>query len=188
MEIGIPINVVLYENNIRVGTVKYAMIQPLQASTAVVDPNGNQKWILPISNIIQMHFLRNASEILQEVRSWTSDGVYDRDRSKVPQQSTLPIDTLETTLFPKLEMLLKQAAVRAPLAPPVAEASIATSDYADAVTTRISFPVDVNSKNDDDDGWNEMEMKLPAKRSSVPQRRHQQQPKHHRHIIINNIH
>ncbi|KAG7348884.1 ubiquitin-conjugating enzyme [Nitzschia inconspicua] len=105
-ELGLPPEVVRYDDYVRVGTVKYAMLQAIQTS---LDPsNSSNKWLCPFSNIIQAHFYCNQSEILSQVRSWTCDGLCGRNRIEMTKngETSLQIDTLETTLIPKLERLL----------------------------------------------------------------------------------
>ncbi|KAG7374932.1 ubiquitin-conjugating enzyme [Nitzschia inconspicua] len=110
-ELGLPPEVVRYDDYVRVGTVKYAMLQAIQTS---LDPsNSSNKWLCPFSNIIQAHFYFNQSEILSQVRSWTCDGLCGRNRIEMTQngETSLQIDTLETTLIPKLERLLGQTKI-----------------------------------------------------------------------------
>jgi ubiquitin-protein ligase len=149
-EMGLPAEVVLYEDEIRVGTVKYAMIQALEAS---FNPsNTSYNWLRPFFDIIQAHFYRNQVDILTEVQSWTSDGVLGRNRSELAEKgvSALPIDSLEKSLLPKLEIQLGQVKI-----PQILKSPPATSTSGVA-----SIP---SADND----MVEMDMKMPAKRSNL---------------------
>jgi ubiquitin-protein ligase len=122
-EMGVPAQVNDYEDDIRFGTVKYAMIQSLQA--AVSTPSNSNRWLQPFKEIIQAHFYQNRDAVLQEVRMWISDDMLGRDRTKLyrAQGAKLSIDVLENTLLPKLVNLLRNVVMPAVDAKPAAAAN-----------------------------------------------------------------
>mmetsp|Transcript_19213 Transcript_19213/g.41635 ORF Transcript_19213/g.41635 Transcript_19213/m.41635 type:complete len:1158 (-) Transcript_19213:1600-5073(-) len=120
-ELGVPIQVVLYEDVLRVGTVKYAMVQSLKWA---LEGSMSKHGLEAFSEIIQAHFCENRSSILEEVRNWTCDCSLGRNRSKALEfrqqrrsltipganKDTLQIDALQG-LLPKLKELLSKASM-----------------------------------------------------------------------------
>ena len=127
-EIGVPIEVILYEDVLRVGTVKHAIVQPikssLEKSTLMTSSNDGLE---AFSDIILAHFYENRTSVLEEVRSWSDDDALGRNRSQAHafgqrrnkalghglsgggggggKGTVLQIDELKP-LLPKLEKLL----------------------------------------------------------------------------------
>ncbi|KAL7542465.1 hypothetical protein ACHAXR_011803 [Thalassiosira sp. AJA248-18] len=130
-EVGVPLQVILYEDVLRVGTVRYAMSQPLRwsmteggrgDSTTSMMSGNIKNGMEAFGDIIQAHFYENKTAILAEVRNWMSDSALGRSRSKALSSSisrrgvagggvgggALQIDALKD-LLPKLEELLSKA-------------------------------------------------------------------------------
>ena len=127
-EIGVPIEVILYEDVLRVGTVKHAIVHPiklsLEKSTLMTSSNDGLE---AFSDIILAHFYENRTSVLEEVRSWSDDDALGRNRSQAHafgqrrnkalghglsgggggggKGTVLQIDELKP-LLPKLEKLL----------------------------------------------------------------------------------
>ena len=146
-EIGVPIEVILYEDVLRVGTVKHAIVQPIKSSLAksalITSSNDG---LGAFSDIILAHFYENRNSVLEEVRSWSDDDVLGRNRSQayaVGQRRNkalghglsgggdgggkgivLQIDELKP-LLPKLEKLLAKIAMP--------QSSISTGSVDDSV-------------------------------------------------------
>ena len=114
-EVGVPQEVVLYEDNLRVGTVKYCMLEPLSmVMTASVASSSGKKANMwdPFASIIQAHFATNHLEIVAEVRKWMSDHTLGRNRSTDPMEDepqAFIIDQLQK-LLPKLEKQFSKVA------------------------------------------------------------------------------
>ena len=115
-EAGLPQNVILSEDEMRVGTVKFAMIQPLGWALDNKHPLDLPKNSLEsFREIIQAHFCENRTSVLAEVRDWSSDLATGRNRKEALQcrrpgqggKKTLKIDELKDSL-PKLEELLSK--------------------------------------------------------------------------------
>mmetsp|Transcript_27180 Transcript_27180/g.61949 ORF Transcript_27180/g.61949 Transcript_27180/m.61949 type:complete len:1130 (-) Transcript_27180:90-3479(-) len=104
-EVGLPLNVVMFEDKIRIGTARYAMLEPLKYA---LTPRKNGS-LEAFASIIQAHFKESAEAILVEVRSWTNDSALGRDRSNA-EQMKFPIDSL-IVLLPKLENLLSKVSI-----------------------------------------------------------------------------
>ncbi|CAB9503244.1 (E3-independent) E2 ubiquitin-conjugating enzyme UBE2O [Seminavis robusta] len=108
-EVGVPPEVVIFEDLIRVGTTKYGMIQPLKAACRILqDEEGSKKkdaMFRAFGEIIQAHFAQNREAVLAEVRMWMSDYAYSRNRNVI--KGSLSIDQLQT-LLPKLEEVLSE--------------------------------------------------------------------------------
>ena len=110
--------VIMYEDALRVGTAKYAMLQPLRwSSDKSAMSNANE--LEAFRHIVQAHFCENRTAILAEVRNWMSDSALGRNRSKVLEPikgsmgtkgvpRTFQIDALQD-LLPKLEEVLSKA-------------------------------------------------------------------------------
>ena len=128
-EVGVPLNVVLFEDKIRIGTARYAMLETLKYALTP-RKNGSLEAFAPI---IQAHFKESADTILIEVRSWTNDSALGRDRSNADQMK-FPIDCLQA-LLPKLESLLSKVSIPRPTG--VRDQSSASSGM-DVEDSRIS--------------------------------------------------
>lgn len=122
-EVGVPNRVVLYEDVLRVGTVKCAMIQPLRAALNTSSGAGiSEDAGATFGDIIQAHFCENKTAILAEVRGWMDDLALGRkrdmettpgrgnDKQAKKGKGTLQIDALKVFL-PKLEELLGRASI-----------------------------------------------------------------------------
>jgi len=130
-EIGVPLQVVLYEDVLRVGTVKHAIVEPIKSSlqrSTLSKMSSSTNNLDAFGNIIQAHFYENRQSILTEVRTWTDDNALGRNRNSskanaIGQRSasllvqTLPgsggvfqIDQLQP-LLPKLESLLSKVSM-----------------------------------------------------------------------------
>ena len=119
-----PIQVVVYEDTLRVGTVKYCMSQPLRAALEGRDPSlgfNAENGMEAFYDIIQAHFCENNTAILAEVKNWMSDTALGRNRSTLTARKvapggagaisgTLQIDALQG-LLPKLEELVTRAVI-----------------------------------------------------------------------------
>ncbi|KAL9186499.1 hypothetical protein ACHAXT_005737 [Thalassiosira profunda] len=113
-EVGLPLEVILYEDVLRVGTVKFAMAQHLRQALEGTS-SGVKSGLEPFSEIILAHFGENRTSILAEVRNWMDDVALGRNRSKALGKNAkgsgvLQIDSLRN-LLPKLEALLDRASV-----------------------------------------------------------------------------
>ena len=105
-EVGIPIQVILYEDELRVGTLKYAIMEPLTFS---LDESAEEQvsfWS-PFRKIIQGHFYQNRENVVRAVKSWLSDEICGRDRKQAMAfgSSQVKIDTCKA-LLPKLQACL----------------------------------------------------------------------------------
>jgi len=122
-EVGVPLQVILYEDVLRVGTAKYAMVQPLKWSLDTSMSTMGKTGLEAFGEIVRAHFFENRIAILAEVRNWMSDHALGRNRSKALEKSargidknvsgstgTLQIDALQA-LLPKLEELLSKASM-----------------------------------------------------------------------------
>lgn len=107
-EVGVPIKVVLYEDELRVGTVKYAMLDPLVSCATFAEQKGNDLW-QPFLSVIRAHFSSNRHDIVIEVRKWMSDQALGRNRS-FDSSASFTIDQLRA-LVPKLEERLSRVAM-----------------------------------------------------------------------------
>mmetsp|Transcript_24084 Transcript_24084/g.43359 ORF Transcript_24084/g.43359 Transcript_24084/m.43359 type:complete len:812 (+) Transcript_24084:980-3415(+) len=96
-EVGVPLRVVLYEDALRVGTARYAMMQPLEWSLRgrIIDDakrcattmgsamgSATSTGLEAFDEIVRAHFCENKMAILAEVRNWMSDAALGRNRSK----------------------------------------------------------------------------------------------------------
>ena len=95
-EMSLPVEVWQYEDEIRVGCIRYAMVEPLLY--AVEDGNEEEikssMWFLsPFEDVIKAHFYHNSNAILESVRGWL----------KASWPSSSPTLDLLHTLFPNLE-------------------------------------------------------------------------------------
>lgn len=93
-EVGVPKAVVGYEDVLRVGTVKYAMLETL----------SGPRHLAPFGKAIEAHFYQNRNLIINEVRKWLSDHSFGRQRQEGKAEA---IDELNTFL-PKLEEYLSK--------------------------------------------------------------------------------
>lgn len=129
-EIGVPLQVVLYEDVLRVGTVKHAIIEPIKSSlqrSTLSKMSSSTNNLDAFGNIIQAHFYENRQSILTEVRTWSDDNSLGRNRNSskanaIGQQSAsllgqslgsggvFQIDQLQP-LLPKLESLLSKVSM-----------------------------------------------------------------------------
>ena len=129
-EIGVPLQVVLYEDVLRVGTVKHAIIEPIKSSlqrSTLSKMSSSTNNLDAFSNIIQAHFYENRQSILTEVRTWSDDNALGRNRNSskanaIGQRSAsllgqslgsggvFQIDQLQP-LLPKLESLLNKVSM-----------------------------------------------------------------------------
>jgi len=130
-EIGVPLQVVLYEDVLRVGTVKHAIVEPIKSSlhrSTLTKMSSGTNNLDAFSNIIQAHFYENRQSILTEVRTWTDDNALGRNRNSskavaIGQRSAsllgqslsgsggvFHIDQLQP-LLPKLESLLSKVSM-----------------------------------------------------------------------------
>jgi len=74
-EIGLSKKIVDYEDKLRIGTVKYAILEALN--------NGEkQQYLAPFAKVIQAHFYQNRTAIMDEVNGWLSDNAYGRKREE----------------------------------------------------------------------------------------------------------
>ena len=153
-EIGVPPNVVMFEDKIRVGTARYAMLEPLKYALTP-RKNGSLEAFAPI---IQAHFKESAYAILTEVRSWTNDSALGRDRGNTDDQRKFPIDSLQA-LLPKLDTLLSKVSIPTPTG--VRDRSSASSGV-DVDDSRMSASPPAILDFDD------MDAKKPAALSSPP--------------------
>mmetsp|Transcript_17481 Transcript_17481/g.42509 ORF Transcript_17481/g.42509 Transcript_17481/m.42509 type:complete len:1170 (+) Transcript_17481:127-3636(+) len=103
-EVGIPQQVVLYEDKLRTGTAKYAMNQHLGWS---MFGSKSKTGLEPFYDIIQAHFCENREAIHFEVRNWMNDYAYGRNRSDGTSKAIFAIDELSKVL-PRLESLFDQ--------------------------------------------------------------------------------
>ncbi|CAB9520147.1 IAP repeat-containing protein 6 [Seminavis robusta] len=110
-EVGIDPLAVLAEDKIRVGTIMFAMLDPI-ASCA---QKKEESFWTPFHAIIEAHFRRNRMSILLAVRTWLSDQVMGRNRQASVnaqvqahnhvQEGGLAVDEIGK-LLPKLELRL----------------------------------------------------------------------------------
>mmetsp|Transcript_14133 Transcript_14133/g.34011 ORF Transcript_14133/g.34011 Transcript_14133/m.34011 type:complete len:416 (-) Transcript_14133:275-1522(-) len=94
-EVGIPLHVVLYEDEIRVSTVKYAMID------AIDKKDVTTSFWHPFKDVVEAHFHQNKNRIVFEIEKWLSDDTVGRDRqlAKVQYRATqLMIDKVQSSL------------------------------------------------------------------------------------------
>jgi hypothetical protein len=94
-EVGIPLHVVLYEDEIRVSTVKYAMIDALEQCS-----KRTSFWY-PFKNVIEAHFYQNKARIVFEIEKWLCDETVGRDRQLAMAQyrtTQLMIDKVQSSL------------------------------------------------------------------------------------------
>jgi len=123
----VPLQVVLYEDVLRVGTVKHAIIEPIKSSlqrSALTKMSSSTNNLDAFGNIIQAHFYENRQFILTEVRTWSDDNALGRNRNSskanaIGQRSAsllgqslgsggvFQIDQLQP-LLPKIESLLSK--------------------------------------------------------------------------------
>eukprot|EP00581_Thalassiosira_minuscula_P008299 CAMPEP_0183702758 /NCGR_PEP_ID=MMETSP0737-20130205/759_1 /TAXON_ID=385413 /ORGANISM="Thalassiosira miniscula, Strain CCMP1093" /LENGTH=1186 /DNA_ID=CAMNT_0025929429 /DNA_START=37 /DNA_END=3598 /DNA_ORIENTATION=+ len=120
-EVGVPLQVVLYEDVLRVGTARHAMISPLKSS--LDERSMGRTGLEAFGDIVRAHFCENRAAILAEVKHWMSDHAFGRDRTKAldakfrgmggqgGNKGALQIDALQT-LLPKLEDLLNKASIQ----------------------------------------------------------------------------
>jgi len=105
--------VIVQEDTMRVGSVEYAMIQPLRWS--LDGSSGGTTGLEAFGEIIKAHFHENRAAIIAEVRNWGSDQSLGRNRSQAlladyRSKGTLEIDRLQD-LLPQLEELLNRTTV-----------------------------------------------------------------------------
>jgi len=126
----VPLQVVLYEDVLRVGTVKHAIIEPIKSSlqrSTLSKMSSSTNNLDAFGNIIQAHFYENRQSILTEVRTWSDDNALGRNRNStkanaIGQRSAsllgqslgsggvFHIDQLQP-LLPKLESLLSKVSM-----------------------------------------------------------------------------
>jgi hypothetical protein len=121
-ELGVPQKVVLYEDQIRVGTVKYALLDILNGTVGRDSKASSRKYLQPFVQPVQAHFCQNGSQIFSEVQSWLSDTQLGRKREN--NNASLPIDEVNI-LLPKLKNLL--SSVVGPDLGPDANADVVTA-------------------------------------------------------------
>lgn len=100
-EVGLPWQIQQYNNVLRVGTVRFAMLEPL---------SGTQRHLQVFERPIRIHFFCNRSVILQEVSSWPMNvqeqmGAEEEHSGTFPQMRESPPGSLKQ-LLPELEKKL----------------------------------------------------------------------------------
>lgn len=150
-EVGVPMKVILYEDELRVGAVKFAMHQHLRWA---LEGSKNTNGLETFSDIIQAHFWENRSSVLAEVRTWMSDVALGRNRdhgdmrkagyklgdgNNKTSKKAMRIDDLQA-LLPKLEALLDKncmpaTTASAPKKPPPAAAQPSLPPQVDPMDT-----------------------------------------------------
>jgi len=106
----VPLRVILYEDALRVGSVKFSMIQMLEWSLESTKNSNNT--LEAFGLIIQAHFHENSHCVRAEVESWISEQALERKYKEALQKDTKGTDTLVIDelhgLLPKLEGLLSK--------------------------------------------------------------------------------
>ena len=106
-QVGIDATAVLYEDKLRIGTIRYTMMEPMKASSCRRKLDNDKDMWQPFYPIIQAHFSTNRDAILTEVQKWRQDSLMGRDRSVANGNAGLSIDELNH-LFPKLQTQLSK--------------------------------------------------------------------------------
>ena len=146
-EVTLPSQVWLYEDNVRVGSMRYAMLEPLDIATRVGDEEKVKPALAhlsPFEDIIKAHFYHNGQETLNAVHAWItasrpSTVSHDRGVPPVPMGSPpvpneYPAAVLDSLhkLYPKLESSLEK------VCPPtleIANKTITPADYPSRLDT-----------------------------------------------------
>ncbi|MGK3758942.1 MAG: ubiquitin-protein ligase [Bacillariaceae sp.] len=123
-DLTLPSHAWVYEDQIRVATLRYAMLEPL---TLVLKKNSTSNpalaHLLPFKDIMHLHFFHNGADTLQAVADWinasrpsTIGSRYKNDPSAPPSRQRdgstkpYPIEFVNSmdTLYDQLEGLLKK--------------------------------------------------------------------------------
>ena len=114
-----------YEDQIRLGSMRYALLEPLQIAARVGDSaiKESTKLFSPFEDIIKAHFFHNGNATLAAVSEWL-------DTTRPSEQKEKSMKILETlnNLFPTLQSAIAEAcppsfaALRSESKPPAAEA------------------------------------------------------------------
>ena len=98
-EIGVPSHVQQYNNILRVGTVRYAMLETL---------SGRQRHLQAFEDEIHGHFSCNRNAIWEQIQQWPVESSDDCD-TRMPQGLSAAVGNLKD-LLPKLETRLSALA------------------------------------------------------------------------------
>lgn len=94
-----------YEDQIRLGSMRYALLEPLQLAARVGDSviQESTKFLSPFEHIIKAHFFHNGNATLAAVSEW-----FNTARPSEQEEKSMKILEKLNNLFPTLQLSLAQ--------------------------------------------------------------------------------